>query len=81
MATDFVQRQINRLLEQAGEAIVQLDWRVVNQRAQAVLALDPENADGLALLAGGYSASSRSFPATGEAATGKSRLVGGHDGE
>ena len=49
VATDFVQRQINRLLEQAGEAIVQLDWQVVNQRAQAVLALDPENADGLAL--------------------------------
>ena len=51
MASEFVQRQINRLLEEAGEAISQLDWQVVNQRAQAVLALEPENVDGIALLA------------------------------
>ncbi len=51
VASEFVQRQINRLLEEAGEAISQLDWQVVNQRAQAVLALEPENVDGIALLA------------------------------
>ena len=47
VASEFVQRRINGLLEEAGEAISQLDWQVVNQRAQAVLALEPANLDGL----------------------------------
>ena len=51
MASAFVLRQIDRLLDEAGEAISQLVWGVVNKRAQAVLALDPENVDGVALLA------------------------------
>ena len=51
MASDWIQGQINRLLEEAGAAISQLDWETVQQRAQAILALDPDNADGKGLSA------------------------------
>ena len=49
VASEFVQRRINRLFEEAGEAISQLDWQVVNQRAHAVLSLEPANLDGIAV--------------------------------
>ena len=45
MASDRVQRRIDRLLDQIEEAVDQLDWEVVLERAQAVLALDRENKD------------------------------------
>jgi hypothetical protein len=51
MTTERIQRQIGRLLDEAEEAVARLDWATVRQRAQAVLALDPNNGDGLALLA------------------------------
>ena len=51
MANDRVQRRIDRLLDQVEEAIDQLDWEEVRQRAQAVLRLDPENSDAIAYLA------------------------------
>ncbi len=51
MATDWLQGQINLLLEGAAEAISRYDWADVRQKAQAVLALDPENSDGIGLLA------------------------------
>lgn len=51
MASDRLQRRLERLLDEAEEAITQLDWRVFFDRAQAVLAIDPENSDGLAFLA------------------------------
>ncbi len=51
MASDRVQRQINSLLDEAEAAIKELDWRVVHDRAEAVLAIDPENPDGLTYLA------------------------------
>ena len=40
-----------RLLDEADQAIARYDWEAVLQAAQAVLAIDPENGDGLAFLA------------------------------
>ena len=51
MASDRLQRRLERLLDEAEEAITQLDWNIVHDRAQAVLAIDPDNSDGLAFLA------------------------------
>ncbi len=51
MASERFQRQIDRLLDEAEAALGQFDWEAVNNGAEAVLALDPGNADGLALLA------------------------------
>ena len=45
MVSDRLQRRLERLLDEAEEAITQLEWRVVHDRAQAVLAIDPENID------------------------------------
>ncbi len=49
MVSERLQRRIEHLLDEAEEAITKLDWKVVHDRAQAVLAIDPENGDGLAL--------------------------------
>ncbi len=51
MASERLQRQIDRLLDEAEEAITRFDWAALFQRAQAVLAMDPENRDALAFLA------------------------------
>ncbi|MDP6454358.1 MAG: serine/threonine-protein kinase, partial [SAR202 cluster bacterium] len=51
MVSERVQRQIERLLDEAEEAVARLDWDTVRARAQAVLAFDPENSDGLDFLA------------------------------
>jgi serine/threonine protein kinase len=51
MASDRLQRQIDRLLDEADQAITEEDWSTVSSRARSVLAIDPENADGLAYLA------------------------------
>ena len=45
MTTERIQRRIEQLLDQADEAINALDWEIVNARAQAVLAFDPDNQD------------------------------------
>jgi len=45
MTTDRIQRRVEQLLDQADEAVTKLDWAVVRDRAQAVLTIDPENAD------------------------------------
>ena len=47
MASERVQRQIDRLLDEAEDALAQFDWEAVRRRAEAVLALDPENTDAL----------------------------------
>ncbi len=60
MASERLQRQIEILLDEAEAAIKELDWRVVHDRAQAVLAIDPENGEG------------RAFQATAERALGGS---------
>src|SRR6266545_1327160 len=51
MPSERVQRQIDRLLDEAAQAITRLDWTVVRDRAEAVLAADPENVDGREYLA------------------------------
>ena len=51
MTSDIIQRQIARLLQEAEEAIARVDWEVVRQSAEALLVLDPDNTDGLALMA------------------------------
>ena len=50
MATERLRRRIEQLLDEAEEAISQHDWEMVRGHAQSVLALDPENPDGLALI-------------------------------
>ena len=50
MASDRVKRQIDRLLDQAEEAIAHLDWATVLQRCKAVLSLDPDDLDAKAYL-------------------------------
>jgi len=50
MASERAQRQIDRLLDQAEEAITGQDWLTVGDRARSVLRIDPENRDALAYL-------------------------------
>ena len=51
MATDFIRQQIAQLLQQASQALANRDWVQVRDRAEDILALDPENQDATALLA------------------------------
>ena len=51
MASERFQRRIERLLDEADEALARYDWEAVRQAAQTVLAIDPENGDGLTFLA------------------------------
>ena len=51
MASERLQRQIERLLDEADEAISQEDWSTVASRARAVLRIDPGNGDALSYLA------------------------------
>ena len=60
MASERLKRQIDRLLDEVEAAVSQLDWLVVRDRTQAVLALDPENADATAFLAAAERAHSAS---------------------
>ncbi|MFQ6029670.1 MAG: hypothetical protein ACE5Q6_19505 [Dehalococcoidia bacterium] len=50
MASERIQRQIDRLLDEAEEAMAQLNWEVVYQRSRAVLALESDNPDALTYL-------------------------------
>ena len=45
MVSERIQRQIDRLLDQAEEAVEGHQWEVVRARAESVLRLDPANAD------------------------------------
>ena len=51
MVSERIQRQVERLLDEAEGAIANLDWEAVNRYVLAVLVLDPENVDGIAILA------------------------------
>ncbi len=51
MPSERVQRQIDRLLDEAEEAISRYDWEAVREAGHAVLAIDPENADAITYLA------------------------------
>ncbi|HCP24006.1 MAG: hypothetical protein FI717_07985 [SAR202 cluster bacterium] len=48
MPSERIRRRIDLLLD---EAVARFDWDLVRDRAQNVLALDPENPDALALVA------------------------------
>ncbi|MFQ6028925.1 MAG: serine/threonine-protein kinase PknK, partial [Dehalococcoidia bacterium] len=50
MASERMQRQIDRLLDEAEDAAAQRDWQVVLDRAEHVLTFDPNNVDGIAFL-------------------------------
>ncbi|MDP6716083.1 MAG: protein kinase, partial [SAR202 cluster bacterium] len=50
MVSERIQRQIDRLLDQAEEAVVSHQWDIVRARAQSVLAFDPANQDALTFL-------------------------------
>ncbi len=50
MASERVQRRIDRLLDQAEEAMDSLNWDAVRDYAHAVLGLDPTNSDALAYI-------------------------------
>src|SRR6266508_6062418 len=51
MASDRIQRQIDRLLDEAEGAVAGRDWAAVRGLAGHVLTLDPENAEARAFLA------------------------------
>ena len=71
MASERIQRRIDRLLDQIEDAADQLDWVSVRERAEAVLAYDPENQDALSFLTAaqraGNAAGSRADPPSDEA--------------
>jgi hypothetical protein len=50
MPSERVQRQIDRLLDEAEAAVRELNWTVVRDRARAVLAFDSDNVDAKAFL-------------------------------
>ena len=56
MASERILRQIDRFLDEAEEAVAQGDWSVVSDRADKVLALDPDNADARTYLAAAHRA-------------------------
>ncbi len=62
MASDRRTRRIERLLDEAEQAVSNLDWQTVLDRAQAVLAFDPNNGDALDLLNGAERALGVSTP-------------------
>ena len=51
MASERVLRNIERILDEVDQAVSLDDWATVRQCAERVLALDPDNSDGLAFLA------------------------------
>ena len=50
MTSERIQRRIDRLMDRIEEAMDQLEWESVRDCSQAVLALDPANADAVAFL-------------------------------
>ncbi|MCH8063372.1 MAG: serine/threonine protein kinase, partial [Chloroflexi bacterium] len=58
MPSERVQRQIDRILDDAEEALALFDWEAVRRNALAVQALDPDNEDALTYL----EAAERSLP-------------------
>ena len=62
MASERLQRHIDRLLDEADEAIAQSHWDVVRDRAKDILAIDPQNSEGLVFLAAAKRALGASGP-------------------
>ncbi len=51
MASERIQRQIDRLLDEAAEAVAQGDWELVRDCSQKVLVVEPENQEALTFMA------------------------------
>ncbi len=51
MPSERIDRQVERLLDEAEQAAVERRWDIVKERAEHVLTFDPESGDALALLA------------------------------
>jgi|AP59_1055472.scaffolds.fasta_scaffold140694_1 hypothetical protein len=51
MASEGIQRRIDSLLDEADAAVSKYEWEAVREAAQAVLALDPDNADATTYIA------------------------------
>ncbi|MBI4202670.1 MAG: serine/threonine protein kinase, partial [Chloroflexi bacterium] len=67
MTSDRIKRRIEALLDEADQAVAQSQWDVARDRAQNVLAFDPDNADAKAYLAAAERAlSSSPSPTRGE---------------
>jgi hypothetical protein len=64
MVSDRGKRRIERLLDEADEAVSRLDWETVRDRAQAALVFDSENPDALELLSGAEKALGGLAPST-----------------
>ena len=62
MVSERMQRQIDRLLDEAEEAVSADDWPTVQQRANAVMRLDPNNEDAATYLAAAARDDSRDSP-------------------
>ncbi|MCI0787698.1 MAG: serine/threonine protein kinase, partial [Chloroflexi bacterium] len=75
MASERFQRQIDRLLDEAEAALSQFDWDRVRQCAQAVLAIDPQNDDGLTFLATAERAMGGSVAPAGQPASAAPTVV------
>ena len=72
MASERLQRQIERLLDEAEYAITQRDWPSVRERAQDVAAIDPDNQEGQAFLAAASRALESPLPAASSLAASSS---------
>ena len=64
MASERRLQRIERLLDEAEEAVTNEDWPTVASRARSVLAFDPDNADALDLIAGAERGLGGSAPPT-----------------
>ncbi len=62
MPSERVQRQIERLLDEADDASLNNDWLTVKARAEAALTFDPGNADATAYLEAANRGTSNSKP-------------------
>ena len=68
MASDRIQRRIDRVLDQAEEAADQSNWDKVKELAENILAFDPENQDALSFLTAAERALSNSTTSEAESA-------------
>jgi len=50
MPSEFIQRQVDRLLSEAAEAIARSNWDLVREKAENALRLEPDNSDAIALI-------------------------------
>src|SRR5688572_5669780 len=67
MPSERVQRQIERYLDEAEAAIDAGDWTKARERSEAVLRLDPENADAQTYLAAAGRGTASASTAQGDA--------------